>query len=73
MCNTSHCLWMLTPQPHLVRQRTRTPRLQRTKMGLMCIYGYIHTEVHVRQHDRGWVLTPNMHWRMVQNVAKSCA
>ncbi len=50
---------------------TRTPRSQRTKMGLTYVHGCVHTEVPVRQHDSGWVPTPNMCWGMVRNVVKA--
>ena len=47
----------MTPQPHRVQQRTRTPRAQRTKMGLTHVFGCVHTEVRVHHHDHGWVPT----------------
>ncbi len=52
-----------------MRQRTHTPRSQRTKMGLMYVYGYVHTEVCVCYYDFG--PTPNMHWCTVLNVIKA--
>ncbi len=62
---------VFSPGPHRVRQRTRTPRSQRTKMGLTNVHGCVHTDMHVRHHDRGWVPTPNVRWRMVRNVVKA--
>ncbi len=56
----------VTPQPHHVRQRRRTPRSQRTKLGL--VYGCVHTEVPVHYLDHGWVPTPNVPWRMVRDA-----
>ncbi len=35
-------------------------------MGLTYVYGCVHTEVHVCRHDRRWVPTPNVRWRMVR-------
>ncbi len=54
----------VTPGP----ARTRTPRSQRTKMGLAYVSGCVHTEVCVRHHDRGWVPNPNARWRMVRDA-----
>ncbi len=48
-----------------------TPRAPAHQMGLMYVYGCVHTEVHVHPHDRRWVPTPNMCWRMVRNVVKA--
>ncbi len=54
-----------TPGPHRVRQRTRKPRSQRTKMGLMYVFGCVHTEMRMCHHDHGCVPTPNVRWCMV--------
>ena len=37
-------------------------------MGLMYVYGCVHTDVRVHHHDRRWVPTPNMYWRMVRDA-----
>ncbi len=39
-------------------------------MGLTYVYGCVHTEVHVHHHNRGWVPTPSVRWRMVRNVVR---
>ena len=48
-----------------------TPSSQRTKMGLICVYGCLHTEVYAHYHNHGWVPTPNVHWHTVWNVIKA--
>ncbi len=58
----------VTPRPHRVRQRTHTHQGHSApRMGLTHVYGCVHTDVHVRYHDRGWVPTPNVRWRMVHD------
>ncbi len=37
-------------------------------MGLTFLCGCVHTEVRVHHHDRGWVPTPNVRWRMVRDA-----
>ncbi len=49
LCNENHIQkpkrkQCVTPGPHRVRQRIRTPRSQRTKMGLTNVHGCVHTE-----------------------------
>ena len=39
-------------------------------MGLTHVHGCVHTEVHMRHYDLGWVPTPNVHWHTVWNVVK---
>ncbi len=38
------------------------------RMGLTYVYSCVHTEVYVCHHDRGWVPTPNVCWRMVRDA-----
>ncbi len=45
----------LTPNSHRMRQCTRIPRSQCTKMGLIHVCGCVHSEVYVHYHDCGWV------------------
>ncbi len=61
----------LTPNSHQVRQHTRIPRSQCTKMGLIHVHGCVHTDIRVHHYDRRWVPTPNMRWCMVRNVIKT--
>ncbi len=62
------CVRCVTPQLHCVRQRTRTPRSQVTKMGLTFVLSFVHTEVCVRHHDHRWVPGPKVCWRVVRNA-----
>ncbi len=61
----------LTSQPHHMHQRTRTS--QCTKMGIMYIYGCVHTEVHVCNYNHRWVPTPKDTLSHGAECCKSCA
>ncbi len=57
----------LTPGPHRVRQNITHAKVTAPLWG-SCMYGSVHTEVLVHHHDRGWVPTPNVRWRMVRDA-----